>query len=137
MDLNPIKKDLIKNTDLIEQVIESINSQINAGKLDKEIKDKYKNYEDFYSENKTLIYKSILNVFEEFKTTSKENLTFYNSWKPSEQNFGAIDIVSDIEYYRSLLQVAEAADDLEFYNKEKAKFNTFNKMFDRFGRKME
>jgi hypothetical protein len=67
----------------------------------------------------------------------QENLTFYNSWKPSEQNFGAIDIVSDIEYYRSLLQVAEAADDLEFYNKEKAKFNTFNKMFDRFGRKME
>ena len=37
----------------------------------------------------------------------------------------------------SFLQVAEAADDLEFYNKEKAKFNTFNKMFDRFGRKME
>jgi tetratricopeptide (TPR) repeat protein len=67
----------------------------------------------------------------------QENLTFYNSWKTSEQNFGAIDIVSDIEYYRSLLQVAEAADDLEFYNKEKAKFNTFNKMFDRFGRKME
>jgi hypothetical protein len=45
------------------------------------IKDKYKNYEDFYSENKTLIYKSILNVFEEFKTTSKENLTFYISAK--------------------------------------------------------
>jgi hypothetical protein len=67
----------------------------------------------------------------------QENLTFYNSWKPSEQNFGAIDIVSDIEYYRSLLQVAKAANDLEFYNKEKAKFNTFNKMFERFGRKME
>jgi hypothetical protein len=57
----------------------------------------------------------------------QENLTFYNSWKPSEQNFGAIDIVSDIEYYRSLLQVAEAAEDLEFYNKEKAKFNTFTR----------
>ena len=27
------------------------------------------------------IYKSILNVFEEFKTTSKENLTFYISAK--------------------------------------------------------
>jgi len=67
----------------------------------------------------------------------QENLTFYNGWKPSEQNFGAIDIVSDIEYYRSLLQVAKAANDLEFYNKEKAKFNTFNKMFERFGRKME
>ena len=67
----------------------------------------------------------------------QENLTFYNSWKPSEQNFGAMDIVSDIEYYRSLLQVAESAEDLEFYNKEKVKFNNFNKMFERFGRKME
>ena len=35
----------------------------------------------FYSHYKTLIYKSILNVFEEFKTTSKENLTFYISAK--------------------------------------------------------
>ena len=67
----------------------------------------------------------------------QENLTFYNSWKPSEQNFGAMDIVSDIEYYRSLLQVAESAGDIEFYNKEKVKFNNFNKMFERFGRKME
>ena len=67
----------------------------------------------------------------------QENLSFYNSWKPSEQNFGAMDIVSDIEYYRSLLQVAESAEDLEFYNKEKVKFNNFNKMFERFGRKME
>ena len=32
------------------------------------IKDKYKNYNDFYSENKTIIYKSILNIFKEFKT---------------------------------------------------------------------
>lgn len=67
----------------------------------------------------------------------QENLTYYNGWKPSEQNFGAMDIMSDIEQYRSLIQVAEAAEDLEFYNKEKVKFNNFNKMFKRFGRKME
>lgn len=67
----------------------------------------------------------------------QENLTFFNGWKPSEQNFGAMDIVTDIEQYRSLIQVAEAAEDLEFYNKEKVKFNNFNKMFERFGRKME
>ncbi len=48
-----------------------------------------------------------------------------------------MDIVTDIEQYRSLIQVAEAAEDLEFYNKEKVKFNNFNKMFERFGRKME
>jgi hypothetical protein len=67
----------------------------------------------------------------------QENLTFYNSWKPSEQNFGAMDIVTDIEQYRNLLQVAKNANDLEFYNKEKVKFNNFNKMFQRFGRDME
>ena len=67
----------------------------------------------------------------------QENLTFYNSWKPSEQNFGAMDIVTDIEQYRSLLQAAKNANDLEFYNKEKVKFNNFNKMFQRFGRDME
>ena len=32
-----------------------------------------------------------------------------------------MDIVTDIEQYRSLIQVAEAAEDLEFYNKEKSK----------------
>ena len=45
--------------------------------------------------------------------------------------------MSDIEYYRSFIQAAEAAGDLEFYNKEKVKFNNYNKMFERFGRKME
>ncbi|HBD26762.1 DUF2723 domain-containing protein [Flavobacterium sp.] len=67
----------------------------------------------------------------------QENLTFYSGWKPSEQNFGAMDIVTDIEMYRDLIKVAESAEDLEFYNKEKVKFNNFNKMFERFGRKME
>ena len=67
----------------------------------------------------------------------QENLKFYSGWKPSEQNFSAMDIATDIEYYRSLIKVAESAEDLEFYNKEKVKFNNFNKMFERFGRKME
>ena len=67
----------------------------------------------------------------------QENLRFYSGWKPSEQNFGAMDIVTDIEMYRDLIKVAESAEDLEFYNKEKVKFNNFNKMFERFGRKME
>jgi hypothetical protein len=67
----------------------------------------------------------------------QENLKFYNGWKPSEQNFSAIDIVTDIEQYRSLLQVAKAAEDIDFYNREKVKFNNYNKMFERFGRKME
>lgn len=64
-------------------------------------------------------------------------MKFYSGWKPSEQNFSAMDIVTDIEQYRGILQVAQTAEDLEFYNKEKVKFNNFNKTFQRFGRKME
>jgi hypothetical protein len=67
----------------------------------------------------------------------QENLTFYNGWKPSEQNFSAMDIITDIEQYRNFIKIAKGAEDLDFYNKEKVKFNNFNKMFARFGRKME
>ena len=67
----------------------------------------------------------------------QENLTFYSGWKPSEQNFSAMDIITDIEQYRNFIKIAKAAEDLDFYNKEKVKFNNFNKMFARFGRKME
>jgi len=67
----------------------------------------------------------------------QEMLIYYRSWKPSDQNFSAMDIMMDIEQYRSFLEVSKNAEDLEFYNKEKVKFNNFNKMFERFGRKME
>jgi hypothetical protein len=67
----------------------------------------------------------------------QEALTHFNSWKPSDQNFSAMDIMMDIEQYRNFLIVAKDAKDLEFYNKEKAKFNNYNKMFARFQRKME
>ncbi len=67
----------------------------------------------------------------------QENLKFYSGWKPSEQNFNAMDIANDIYYYRGMLQTAKAADDLEFYNTEKAKFNNYIKAFLRFGIKME
>lgn len=67
----------------------------------------------------------------------QENLTFYSGWKPSEQNFSAMDIITDIEQYRNFIKTAKSAGDLDFYNKEKVKFNNFNKMFTHFGRKME
>ena len=67
----------------------------------------------------------------------QENLAYYNTWKPSDQNFSAMDIMMDIEQYRSFLEIAKYGKDLEFYNKEKLKFNNYNKMFIRFGRKME
>ena len=67
----------------------------------------------------------------------QEVLTFYNGLKPSDQNFSAMDILQDIEQYRKLLYIAKNGNDLDFYNKEKPKFNNYNKMFIRFGRKME
>lgn len=67
----------------------------------------------------------------------QENLTFYTNLTPNEQNAIAIDIVTDIERYRSLLQVMKDQKDLDFYSKNKPIFNTYNKMHDRFGRDAE
>lgn len=67
----------------------------------------------------------------------QENLTFYSGYTLTEQYFYASDIVTDIEQYRGLLEIAKNANDSEFYNKEKVKFNNYNKMFNVFSRKME
>ena len=48
----------------------------------------------------------------------------------------AMDVISEIERYRGLLEIAEAAKDTSFYNAEKVKFNNYNKMFSRFDRDM-
>ena len=63
----------------------------------------------------------------------QENLKFYSGWKPSEQNFSAMDIGNDIYYYRRLIQTIKLAGDSEFYNAEKVKFNNYIKPFLRFG----
>lgn len=67
----------------------------------------------------------------------QENLTFYSGYTLTEQYFYASDIVTDIEQYRGLLEIAKNANDSEFYSKEKVKFNNYNKMFNVFNRKME
>ena len=67
----------------------------------------------------------------------QEELTYYSGFKPSEQREMAVDIVTDIERYRGLLEIMQISNDLEFYNQEKVKFNNFNKMFELFGRKAE
>jgi len=77
------------------------------------------------------------NMLSKLIKKQQELLTYYSSLKPSDQNFSAMDIMMDIEQYRSFLKIAKNTNDLEFYNKEKLKFNNFNKRFERFGRKME
>jgi hypothetical protein len=74
------------------------------------------------------------------KTLTKkyqENLNFYGTLSAAEQVSIAVDIVTDIERYRSLLFVMKKSGDTQFYNKSRPSFNTYIKMFERFGREKE
>jgi tetratricopeptide (TPR) repeat protein len=66
-----------------------------------------------------------------------ENLNYYGTLSPSDQVDLAIDIVTDIERYRSLLTVMKESGDVQLYNQSRPAFNTYIKMFDRFGRERE
>ena len=67
----------------------------------------------------------------------KENLNYYANLIPSEQSDVSIEIITDLERYRSLLTVMQEANDIEFYNSSKKTFNTYIEIFARFGRKKE
>jgi hypothetical protein len=67
----------------------------------------------------------------------KENLNYYGSLSAADQTDLAIDIITDIERYRSLLTVMKESGDVQLYNKSRAGFNTYIKMFDRFERERE
>jgi len=66
-----------------------------------------------------------------------ENLNYYGTLSSSDQVDLAIDIVTDIERYRSLLTVMKESGDMQLYNQSRPAFNTYIKMFDRFGRDRE
>lgn len=66
----------------------------------------------------------------------QENLAFYKGLSFEEQEDLNVDIITDIERYRSLLQTAREKD-AAFYQKEKAGFNKYNAMFKRFKRDSE
>ncbi|MFH6995268.1 DUF2723 domain-containing protein [Flavobacterium sp. FlaQc-48] len=67
----------------------------------------------------------------------KEELNYYATLSPTDQTDLAIDIITDIERYRSLLQVMKDNKDLAFYEKHKVTFNTYVNVFERFGREKE
>jgi hypothetical protein len=67
----------------------------------------------------------------------KENLNYYGTLSSSDQVDLAIDIITDIERYRSLLTVMKESGDVQFYNKSRPAFNTYIKMFERFERERE
>jgi len=70
-------------------------------------------------------------------TKYQENLNYYAKLNPTEQSSIAIEIITDIERYRGLLEVMKESDDTDFYNKSKKTFNTYIEIFARFGRKKE
>lgn len=67
----------------------------------------------------------------------QENLNYYKTLDPSEQSGLVVDIITDIERYRGLIQVMRDNNDLDNYNKSRAVFNTYIDMFKRFGREKE
>ncbi|GIZ07339.1 DUF2723 domain-containing protein [Flavobacterium sp. UMI-01] len=67
----------------------------------------------------------------------RENLDYYGKLSLNEQSEIAMDIVTDIERYRSLLQVMKENGDVAFYEKNKKPFNSYIDKFQQFGRDKE
>ncbi|NMH27075.1 glycosyltransferase family 117 protein [Flavobacterium silvaticum] len=88
----------------------------------------------YYALNETTKARELL---EKLMKKYQQNLTFYKGMSSRDQSNIAIDIVSDIERYRGLLEVMKDHKDTEFYNKNKAVFNEYNNKFKRFGRDPE
>ena len=76
-------------------------------------------------------------LLDKLMTKYKENLNYYSKLSPGEQSQLAIDIVTDIERYRGLLEVMKESNDLNFYEKSKKTFNTYIEIFGQFGRDKE
>ena len=75
-------------------------------------------------------------LVEKLSKKYQENLNYYKGLKLSEQDDIRIDIVTDIERYRSLVLILKEKDP-QHYEKAKATFNSYNKMFSRYGRDNE
>jgi len=76
-------------------------------------------------------------LLDQLMTKYKQNLTYYRGLTASEQNDIMIDIITDIERYRGLLEVMKDRGDIDYYNQNKKVFNSYNEMFHRFGRDNE
>ncbi|MEL1245671.1 DUF2723 domain-containing protein [Flavobacterium sp. DGU11] len=59
----------------------------------------------------------------------QENLDFFAGYSPSEQNDAHIDIITNIERYRSLLYIMDDNGDKEYYEAAKKVFNKYNSRF--------
>jgi tetratricopeptide (TPR) repeat protein len=76
-------------------------------------------------------------VLKDLAAKYQDELKYFTALTPSEQNDFGIDIVTDIERYRGLLEVAKNNKDQAFYNELKPTFNSFAQRFERFGVEQE
>jgi hypothetical protein len=67
----------------------------------------------------------------------QEDLLFFSGMSASDQNFSKMDIITDIERYRSLLLIMKENGDDDSYNKARKEFNAYNQKFARFNREQE
>jgi Protein of unknown function (DUF2723) len=67
----------------------------------------------------------------------KENLIYFSHQSMAMQVDNAVEVITNIERYRNLLHVMKDGNDLAFYQENKKEFNTYVKIFERFGRKYE
>ena len=67
----------------------------------------------------------------------QEQLKYFSNYKPSELGTVAMEVVTNIERYRSLLEVMKDSKDFEFYNENRKVFNMYNQMFKLFDRDNE
>jgi hypothetical protein len=67
----------------------------------------------------------------------RESLDYYKSLPVADQNAAAMDIVRDIERYRSLLYIMKDNGDVAHYEQARATFNRYNMQFKQFKRENE
>ncbi|MBC7641420.1 MAG: DUF2723 domain-containing protein, partial [Flavobacterium sp.] len=72
-------------------------------------------------------------LLSQLMTKYKEQLKFYSNMKSREQDQVSIEIQRSLIYLKSLLEIVKDQKDLEFFNKNKSAFVTYNKIFERFG----
>jgi hypothetical protein len=70
----------------------------------------------------------------ELSVKYQEQLKYFSNYKPSELGSVAMEVVTNIERYRSLLEVMKHSNDLEFYNENRKVFNSYNHLFKLFDR---
>ncbi|HAV54247.1 MAG TPA: hypothetical protein DCX41_04860, partial [Aequorivita sp.] len=71
-------------------------------------------------------------VYEEVSKKYQENLEYYNSLKFNKQRALAQDIISDMERYRSLVQLVVVYDEEQYGRAEAKEFNDYLKRFRHF-----